>query len=113
MGEATVQVDNELLNLSNEISENIVDSGIADDATQEASRLKGIIDDAKIKFQEYGSEIANYSSRILELQQDLLSTPDAISVEQEIARLSGLKTTAQKNYREQFIIQQEFGISPL
>ena len=109
MGEATVQVDNELLNLSNEISENIVDSGIADDATQEASRLKGIIDDAKIKFQEYGSEIANYSSRILELQQDLLSTPDAISVEQEIARLSGLKTTAQKNYREQFIIQQEFG----
>ena len=55
MGEATVQVDNELLNLSNEISENIVDSGIADDATQEASRLKGIIDDAKIKFQEYGS----------------------------------------------------------
>ena len=74
MGEATVQVDNELLNLSNEISENIVDSGIADDATQEASRLKGIIDDAKIKFQEYGSEIANYSSRILELQQDLLST---------------------------------------
>jgi len=107
--------DSEIVDVANEISD-------AQDAENEAGvellfgansenikKYKGNLKKSRERYTNAFSEVANYSTQINDLQQQLLTSPDTVSIEQEIARLSNLATKASENVRAELITQQEYG----
>ena len=114
-GKAKIDADAELIEVANEISD-------AQDAEAEAGVLllygsnaekikkyKSILKKSRERYTNALSEVGYYSTQISDLRQQLLTSPDTISIEQEIARLSDLATKASENVRFELIAQQEYG----
>jgi len=115
--DAMESADLEIVDVANEISD-------AQDAEDEAGvellyganaeniqKYKRILKKSRERYTNAFSEVVNYSTQINDLQQQLLTSPDTVSIEQEIARLSDLATKASKDVRSELIAQQEYGRS--
>ena len=71
-------------------------------------RIQSIIDDAKSKASTYFDQVTRHRDRITELEKELLSLPDTISTQQDIAKESNLLSIAQQNLRKQTIVMREY-----
>ena len=110
--EAQEDVDNEIADTGSEISDaQDEQTGAGANVKMqnvELDRIKNIIDNAKSEASIYSSQVTAHRDRIQELQKELLTLPDTISTQQEIAKESNLLTKAQENLRKQAIIMGEY-----
>ena len=76
---------------------------------QESTRLREIIERARNESSKYAEQIQDYNFQISDLINRKISSPDKITIDQEIARISALKTTASQSLRRETITIQEYG----
>ena len=110
--EAQNDVDNEITDAGLDIkdAQDEQDEAGADVNVQsvEMDRIQNIIEDARSKASTYADQITRHRDRITELEKELLSLPDTVSTQQDIARESNLLSIAQQNLREQTIVMREY-----